>query len=286
MKKFLFAVILPVFLTINIASQTFAYDFGDMRSSSLTSKAWGALNENDLEAVLAYCNKSIELYSDKAKEMQIELKSYPTGTNSEIFAYWALNDIATCWFIKGEAFRRANKKDEAKAAFDELIQNYKFGQCWDPKGWFWKPAEAAQEKLVIMDGGEAMDFSDNSSSALTAKAWQALNEKDLDAVQAYVKKVLELYEKQAKEMQASLKMYAWESKEKVFSYWALNDVGTSLYILGKAFEDAGKLPEAKEAYLRLLSEFKYAQCWDPGGWFWKPAEDAQQRLKKLETETN
>ncbi|OGX06564.1 MAG: hypothetical protein A2Z88_00410 [Omnitrophica WOR_2 bacterium GWA2_47_8] len=58
-------------------------------------------------------------------------------------------------------------------------------------------------------------------------------------------------------------------------------MGTALYILGKAYEDAGKLEEAKKAYQQLVADFKFAQCWDPGGWFWKPAEEAQTRLKTL-----
>jgi hypothetical protein len=100
------------------------------------------------------------------------------------------------------------------------------------------------------------------------------------AVKKYVAKCLELYEAQAKEMQGSLKTYAWESKEKVFSYWALNDVGTCLYILGKANEAAGNKDAAREAYQKLVNEFKFAQCWDPAGWFWKPAEDAEKKLNE------
>ncbi len=268
-------------LTLAIGRAAYAYDYGDYRSSTLVSKAWGALNQSDLEAALAYTNKCIELYADKAKEMQASLKDYAKGTESEIHAYWALNDVATSLFIQGEAYRKADMKEEAKTAFEKLINEYSFGQCWDPKGWFWKPAEAAKEKIALMESGSAVDFSDTSSSALVTKAWAALEAKDLDAVNLYANKVLELYTPQAKEMQASLKMYAWETKEKVFSYWALNDVGTALYIRGKANEQAGNIKEAKEAYEKLVEEFKFAQCWDPGGWFWRPAEDAEKRLEAL-----
>ena len=191
--------------------------------------------------------------------------------------------MATAYFIQGEAYRRAKMFAEAKKAYQTVMTEYSFGQCWDPQGWFWKPAEAAREKLAKLESGatEEADFSDNSSSSLTTKAWQALKENDVELVKKYVSKCVELYEGKAKEMQASLDTYAWESKDKVFSYGALNDVGTSLYILGKAYEEAGQPQEAKKAYERLVKEFKFAQCWDPGGWFWKPAEDAQTRLKKL-----
>jgi tetratricopeptide (TPR) repeat protein len=257
-------------------------NFGDFRSSTLTTKAWGALAQNDIESVLAYTNKCISLYGAKASEMQAGLKDYATGTNDDIFKYWALNDVATSYYIQGEAYRTANMKDEAKEAYNKLIKDYSYGQTWDTKGWFWKPAAAAKEKLDMMAAGATWDFGDYSSSTLVSKAWAALASNDLKAVEAYTNKTVELYAVKAKDMQASLKEYPWESKEKTFSYWALNDVGTALFILGEAYQNAGKKEEATKAYKRVINEFFYAQCWDPGGWFWKPSEAAQQKLGELD----
>ncbi|MDE2215103.1 MAG: tetratricopeptide repeat protein [Candidatus Omnitrophica bacterium] len=257
-------------------------NFGDYRSSTLTTKAWNALGRNDIEAVLAYTNKCISLYSAQAAKMQAGLKDYPTGSNDNIFKYWALNDVATSYYIQAEAYRKANMKDEAKAAYDKVIKDYSFGQTWDTKGWFWKPAKAAQEKLDMMKAGVNWDFGDYSSSTLVQKAWAALAANDLKGVEAYVNKTVELYGAKAKEMQASLKEYPWESKQKTFSYWALNDVGTALFILGEAYQNAGDKDDAAKAYKRVINEFFYAQCWDPSGWFWKPAEAAQQKLGELD----
>src|SRR3989338_11280359 len=69
-----------------------AYNFGDYRSVTLVGKAWEALAEKDLEAVLAYTNKCLELYGEQAKEMQVSMQDYAAGTQDEVFAYWALND--------------------------------------------------------------------------------------------------------------------------------------------------------------------------------------------------
>ncbi len=257
-------------------------NFGDYRSSTLTTKAWGALAQNDIESVLAYTNKCISLYGAQASKMQASLKDYATGSNDEIFKYWALNDVATSYYIQGEAYRAANMKDESKEAYNKLINDYSFGQAWDPKGWFWKPAAAAKEKLAMIASGANWDFGDYSSSTLIQKAWAALAANDVKGVEAYVNKTLELYAGKAKDMQASLKEYPWESKEKTFSYWALNDVGTGLFILGEAYQNAGKKDQAASAYKRVINEFFYAQCWDPGGWFWKPSEAAQQKLGEMD----
>ncbi|MBF0511022.1 MAG: tetratricopeptide repeat protein [Candidatus Omnitrophica bacterium] len=257
-------------------------NFGDYRSSTLATKAWAALAQNDIESVLAYTNKCIQLYAAQASKMQSSLTDYVTGSNDEIFKLWALNDVATCYYIQGEAYRNANMKDEAKEAFNKVMKDFSFGQTWDTKGWFWKPAAAAKEKLDMMAAGVNWNFGDYSSNQLVQKAWASLAANDLEAVKAYVNKTLELYEAKAKEMQASLKEYAWESKEKTFSYWALNDVGTAEFILGEAYQNAGKKDDAAAAYKKVINDFHFAQCWDPNGWFWKPAEAAQQKLAELD----
>ena len=103
---------------------------------------------------MAYVNKCIDLYSPNAKEMQDSLTEYPWESKEEIFSYWALNDVGTCLFIKGEAFRNAGQKEEAQEAFKKLVDEYYYAQCWDPQGWFWKPAEAAQQKLEMLEQEE------------------------------------------------------------------------------------------------------------------------------------
>ncbi len=257
-------------------------NFGDYRSSTLTTKAWGALAQNDIESVLAYTNKCISLYGAQAAKMQAGLKDYVTGSNDDIFKMWALNDVATSYYIQGEAYRNANMKDEAKEAYNKVIKDFSYGQTWDTNGWFWKPASAAKEKMDMMAAGANWDFGDYRSTTLIQKAWAALAANDLKTVEVYVNKCLELYAGKAKDMQASLKEYPWESKEKTFSYWALNDVGTGLFILGQAYQNAGKKDDAAKAYKRVINEFFYSQCWDPNGWFWKPSEAAQQKLGELD----
>ena len=276
-------------LTILVAGVSFvhpttaiAYNYGDFRSETLTTKAWTALKDGDLEAVLAYTNKCIELYAGQAKKMQNSLNEYPEGESEKIFSYWALNDVATSLFIQGEAYRKAEKIDEALEAYTKAANEYAYGQAWDTQGWFWKPAEAAKEKIAMIESGSTLDFGDYSSSFLAGQAWEALKESDSDSVVVYVDKILELYEEQAKTMQGSMTEYVWESKEKIFEQWALNDVGTALYIQGEAFKKTGQYKQAETSFQMLVENFFYAQCWDPQGWFWKPAEAAQQALDELE----
>lgn len=282
MKKLgLMLAVMFAFMGFVQPSTAQAYNFGDFTSETLVGKAWGALESGDIEAVLAYTNKTLELYEAKAKEMQGEMTDYASGSKEEVFSKWALNDVGTALFIQGEAYRRAKMNDEAKVAFQRVIDEFSFAQCWDTNGWFWKPAAASKEKIELIESGANVDFGDYTSAYITSQAWRSLLDADIESTVIYTNKVVDLYGEEAKKMQESLTEYPWQSKDDIFSYWALNDVGTSLFIQGEAYRKDGQLEAAKEAYKRVIEEFFYAQCWDPKGWFWKPAEAAQEKLDEM-----
>ena len=127
------------------ASAAPALDMGDSASSTITGKGWDALNAKNYDTAIAYADKCIEMYGTKAVEMQKALTAAPTDKD-QVFQQWALNDVGTCYFIKGQALEAQGKKKDAAAAYKYLADNLAFAQCWDPKGWFWKPADAAREK--------------------------------------------------------------------------------------------------------------------------------------------
>lgn len=123
-------------------------DFGDSKSTTLTGKAWGALAETPAEAVV-FAKKCVDLYEKDALKMQAGLKDFVVddGTNA-IAELWALNDVGTSYFIMGKALEKQGKKKDAIAAYTTLKTTLGFAQCWDPEGWFWKPAAAATERLA------------------------------------------------------------------------------------------------------------------------------------------
>lgn len=142
------------------------------------------------------------------------------------------------------------------------------------------PALHAEDKPADAAVAAKPDFGDFSSQTLARKAWAALEAKKYDELKTYVAKCRELYEAKAAEMQKSLTGPAAAGKE--HDYWALNDVGTCCFILAKALDDQGKKAEALAGYKEVAEKFAFAQCWDPQGWFWKPAEAAKDRMKELE----
>ncbi len=121
-------------------------DFGDFTSSAITTKAWKALEAKDYASAIGYTSKCIEMFKAKAVEMQGTLKE-PAPKDSAA-SLWALNDVGTCYFIQGKAMDDSGDKKGATEAYKFLVDNLSFAQCWDTKGWFWKPADAAKKRLA------------------------------------------------------------------------------------------------------------------------------------------
>ncbi len=131
-------------------------DYGDYTSQTLQVKSWEALNEGNFEHVLQYTAKCTELYEEKAREMQASLSAKPDA--KETHDYWALNDVGTCYFIRGEALTKLRRYEEALAAFTLLKDDLYYAQAWDPKGWFWSPSDAAYPRIEMLKARTKKDF--------------------------------------------------------------------------------------------------------------------------------
>lgn len=129
-----------------------ATDWGDNTSMVLTVKAWDALSAQKYDDALDYVNRCVDTYHTQAAQMQAAMTTRPANEPKETTASrWALNDCATCLFIKGEVLVKKGDKAGAKEAYGRVVKEFKDGLCWDPKGWFWCPADACKSKLVELE---------------------------------------------------------------------------------------------------------------------------------------
>jgi len=132
-----------------------AQDYGDHSSSTLTTKAWDALAAGDTNLVAAYVGKCRELYEAEAKKQQASLTEFAPAEKAH--DYWALNDVGTCTFVEGQSLEKQGKKKEAIEAYRRVADELKFCQCWDTKGWFWKPAEAAAGRIKELEFDQQLE---------------------------------------------------------------------------------------------------------------------------------
>lgn len=141
--------LVAVVAAVTLGSLVSAQDFGDLSSATLTKKAWEAFAAGDGDLVLAYTGTCRELYEAEARKQQASLVEFAPAEKAH--DHWALNDVGTCLFIEGQLAEKQGDKAKATTAYRHLVDTLKYCQCWDTKGWFWKPAEAAADRLKELD---------------------------------------------------------------------------------------------------------------------------------------
>jgi tetratricopeptide (TPR) repeat protein len=139
---------------------------------------------------------------------------------------------------------------------------------------------ASVNHLSAQESAPQLDFGDFSSATLTGKAWKASEAKNYKETLAYAEKCVEMYMGEAVKQQGNLEAPA--PKESASEHWALNDVGTCLFIIGQTYENMGEKAKALEAYQKLATQLPFSQCWDTKGWFWGPGEAAKKKVSELE----
>lgn len=128
----------------NIRAVAQELDYGDYSSATLVGKAWKAFKKKDYPEIFGYTNKCVELHGDEGKRMNATLTGFaPSDTAAQL---WALNDVGTCLFIMAHAYEELERYPDAVQAYRSLATDYNYAQCWDSKGWFWRPADGAGMK--------------------------------------------------------------------------------------------------------------------------------------------
>jgi len=113
------------------------------------------------------------------------------------------------------------------------------------------------------------------SKDVVGAAWDHFNNGTYDAGLAFIDKALATLDPQAKKEAAAMRGFDAPGHER--DHGAANAAGTMLLIRARILEKRDGESAALPAYQRVVTEFPFAQAWDPGGWFWHPAEDAKKR---------
>ena len=132
-----------------------------------TRDAWRLFTAARYPEAIAACQRVIDDYAGGAQRQQAALEAShlerpPVGKVSiraaeEVFERGILNDVAVCYGIQGRAYVGLNRGCEAKAASGEGAA-LSYARAWDPQGWplrgwapngfFWSPAEDAEDRLA------------------------------------------------------------------------------------------------------------------------------------------
>lgn len=125
-------------------------------NARLMKEAWDEFNKGDWRAAVQKAGDCVSQFRDSADDEQADLEKrhalIPSGKVSkqaqiEIIDRGPLNDVATSFWIEGQALEKLNDIDGAKKAY-EAASKYTYARCYD-RGWdgFWSPSERAGQRL-------------------------------------------------------------------------------------------------------------------------------------------
>ncbi|MFA6281113.1 MAG: glycoside hydrolase family 2 TIM barrel-domain containing protein [Candidatus Omnitrophota bacterium] len=141
MKIFIF------FLSIFYLPFSIFFSYAQEDSNEYVKNAWALKGQGKFEEVYKTVDACIANFSPEAEKLSSPLKAFPP--QNEETTYKVMNDVAICYFIKGETLRDEAKPEEAIKTLEEVIKKYPFAQAFDPsRGTFWSIKETAQ---IVID---------------------------------------------------------------------------------------------------------------------------------------
>jgi hypothetical protein len=143
------------------------FSFPAMAQQPCLKKAWEAFDRSAYTEAVDAASDCIDRFSARAQrdegilEAAHEKEPLTGGADNafdrkKIFDRWAVNDVATAYYIRGQAAEqlwKLHKKQQLMTMAREsyaAAQRLRYGRCWDPQGWFWSPAEAASDRLLAL----------------------------------------------------------------------------------------------------------------------------------------
>jgi hypothetical protein len=130
-------------------------------NQSLTTAAWNAYNKKDYKNAIEMAEECIFNFGPTAKRIQHEMESpnmpiplegkVSDSEKMEILNRGILNDVGTCWWIKGISLERKGNTREAIQAYKEaemLPYARTYDSSWDG---FWSPAKSASDRRLYLE---------------------------------------------------------------------------------------------------------------------------------------
>lgn len=125
-----------------------------------TKRAWEAYKTNQFTEAIKWADKCISEFKYAATRRENELiknkVSFPIGapdsdeTYKRIIKEGLINDVGTCYYIKGMSNLEIKNEIEAVKAL-KASSKLTLARCWDPKGWFWAPGQTSKDKLAHLE---------------------------------------------------------------------------------------------------------------------------------------
>ena len=128
-------------------------------NETLTNESWKHYDNQDYERAIESARACVNEFGGEASRIQLQLEKdgaeVPPTVNvsasqkAEIFKHGVLNDVAACYYVIGRSSECLGQIDQALSAYAEA-RKLAYARCWDPKGWFWDPAQSSADRARML----------------------------------------------------------------------------------------------------------------------------------------
>jgi len=119
-----------------------------------------------------------------------------------------------------------------------------------------------------------------SLSELLVSARKAKDKGEFDKVYELATQAMQRFGNDARAQQKALKDFP--PSEQINNYAELNNMAECQFIKAEALKNQGKKDGSIAAFKVIVTDFSFAQAWDPRGWFYKLAKTAREAIDRME----
>ncbi len=143
------------------------------------------------------------------------------------------------------------------------------------------PSAGAQTTAQKPSAPDAAQFRNLSSQECVRKGWEYSSHGDIKKLSDLTNACVESYGKQADREAAQLKAFPALAQDRPDPNQTMDDVATLLFIRAEATMREGKIKQAIVLFEQILKKYKWAQAWDPRGWYWSVAKKSETSINNL-----
>ncbi len=133
--------------------------------------------------------------------------------------------------------------------------------------------QESEQSLTVMAPSEPQ----LTPEEFVKKAWASSGANDIEKVIEITTQCQTVYGKEADQLNSQLTDFPPQSD--IDKYKTMNDVATCLFIRAEALMSNGRMEEAKTLFEEIMKRYRWAQAWDPRGWYWSVEKKSKASIR-------
>ncbi len=246
---------------IDLDFPTLFIELPDLSPANLLKAGMGSFTRKEYAKALKLVNKVLELFSNQASQEQQKIWQLDPDQIRKR-KHDVVDEVGTAYYLAAKVLDKMERSSEAEKLLLEVLRKFPSARIQDKTG-----RELALASIINPQYPSLFFTMESfSSQELLAATWDSFNQGKNEVALLYTQKILELYEEEAQRQQ---QMISAGRTLLPTQKWALDAVGSALYIQSKIFLSTGKVSEMRRSLNKITNNYAGAQILGKDGRFWK-----------------